>query len=178
MGYLVTGIDQNEEALEVARRHAPGATFVCIDLRQLGRLSGPFDGAAILWQSFGYFSAAENDAVLRSIAQLLRPGGRLLLDVFHPGYFRKHQGVRANPPAGVLRIEDRLEADGRLRSHITYQDGSEDLMDFEIFSPEELTDRASRQGLAVREACCWWNPDRPPDPEQPRYQLTLERPLG
>jgi SAM-dependent methyltransferase len=178
MGYVVTGIDRNREALQVARREAPGATFVCLDMRDLGRVSGPFDGAAILWQSFGYFSPAENDSVLRSIAQLLRPGGRLLLDVFHAEYFRRHHGVRASVPAGVLRIEDRLEADGRLKSKIKYQDGSEDLMDFEIYSPEELTDRATRQGFELREACCWWDPGRPPDPKEPRYQLTLERPIG
>ncbi|MDQ6883173.1 MAG: class I SAM-dependent methyltransferase [Candidatus Dormibacteraeota bacterium] len=173
-GYVVTGIDRDENGLTIARRLAPRATFERLDMRAIDRLAGPFDGALILWQSFGYFSTAQNDQVLRSIFALLRPGGRLLLDVFHPDYFRSRQGRRDKVPPGVLAIEDRIDGN-RLTSVITYADGSTELMDFEVFTPEQLTDRAASAGFHLLEACCWWDSARPPDPNQARYQLTLER---
>jgi SAM-dependent methyltransferase len=97
-GYDVTGLDRDPVVVDAARRAAPGVTVVCMDAREIKRLQGPFDGILILWQSFGYFSEPENVAELKSILQLLRPGGRLLLDVFHPDYFRTRQGVRSRTP--------------------------------------------------------------------------------
>jgi SAM-dependent methyltransferase len=135
-----------------------------------------FDGILLLWQSFGYFSAAENDQLLRNIWARLRPGGRFLLDVFHAEYFRRHQGRRPSLPKGVSSLEDRIAGD-RLQSRITYADGLEDIMDFEIFTPDQLAARAGAAGFRLVEACCWWDRDRPPDPEQSRFQLTLERPV-
>jgi hypothetical protein len=48
-------------------------------------------------------------------------------------------------------------------------------MDFEIFTPEQLAERATSAGFRLVESCCWWDQERPPDSEQPRFQLTLER---
>ncbi len=175
-GHVVTGIDRDENRLTIARRLAPGATFERLDMRAINGLPGPFDGALILWQSFGYFSTAQNDQVLRSIFAILRPGGRLLLDVFHPDYFRSRQGRRDKVPPGVLAIEDRIDGN-RLTSVITYADGSTELMDFEVFTPEQLTDRAARAGFHLREACCWWDARRPPSHTESRYQLVLARPV-
>jgi SAM-dependent methyltransferase len=174
LGYRVIGIDRDPDAIARARDRAPRATFHCMDMRALGRLSEQFDGVLLLWQSFGYFSPAENDQLLRNIWARLRPGGRFLLDVFHAEYFRRHQGRRSNLPKGVSSLEDHIVGD-RLQSRIRYTDGMEELMDFEIFTPEQLTVRAVAAGFRLVEACCWWDRDRPPDPEQPRFQLTLER---
>src|ERR1700674_2003892 len=145
-----------------------------LDVRAIGRLGEQFDGVLLLWQSFGYFSPKENDQLLRDIRVLLRPGGRLLLDVFHADYFRRHQGPRSKLPNGVSSLEDRVVRD-RLHSRIEYDDGTEETMDFEIFTPEQLAERAGRAGLRLVESCCWWDQGRPPDPGQTRFQLTLER---
>jgi len=174
LGYRVTGIDRDRDAVSLAQHRAPTAAFHCMDVRAIGRLGEQFDGVLLLWQSFGYFSPKENDQLLRDIRALLRPGGRLLLDVFHADYFRRHQGPRSKLPNGVSSLEDRVVRD-RLHSRIEYDDGTEETMDFEIFTPEQLAERAGRAGLRLVESCCWWDQGRPPDPGQTRFQLTLER---
>ncbi len=50
---------------------------------------GEFDAVVNWFTSWGYFSPAENDAVLRSFARALRSGGRLLLEVHNPGRLRR-----------------------------------------------------------------------------------------
>jgi SAM-dependent methyltransferase len=174
VGYRVTGIDRDQGAIALARHRATTATFHCMDMRAVGQLREQFDGVLSIWQSFGYFSAAENDQLLRDIWARLRPGGRLLLDIFHAEYFRRHQGRRATLTKGLSSLEDRVAGD-RLQSRIEYEDGEEEVMDFEIFRPEQLALRASAVGFRLLEACRWWDRDRAPDPEQPRFQLTLER---
>ena len=175
LGYRVTGVDRDPGAISLAQRRAPTATFRCMDMRAIGQLGEQFDGFLSLWQSFGYFSTAENDQLLRDIWGCLRPGGRFLLDVFRADYVRQHQGPRSKLPDTVLLVEDRLVGD-RLHSRIRYDDGAEETMDFEIFTPEQLTERAGSAGFRLVESCCWWDRQRSPDPKQPRFQLILERP--
>lgn len=174
LGYTVTGVDRDAAALAAAAVRVPGARFVRLDQREIGRVGGIYDAAVILWQSFGYFDGAGNDDVLRQLAALLRPGGRLALDVYHREYFARHQGRRADPRPGVAAIEDTLRGN-RLVSEIAYADGTRERMDFELFTPEELADRAARCGFAALGACCWWDAARPPDPDMPRFQLICER---
>jgi SAM-dependent methyltransferase len=174
LGYCVTGIDRDQNAISLAQRRSPTATFHCLDVRAIGQLRGQLDGVLLLWQSFGYFSRAENDRLLRDIWGRLRPGGRFLIDVFHADYFRRHQGPRSKLPNGVSWLEDRVVGD-RLHSRIRYDDGAEESMDFEIFTPEQLAERATSAGFRLVESCCWWDQRRPPDSGQPRFQLTLER---
>lgn len=173
LGYHITGIDRDRDAISLAQQRAPTATFHCMDMRAISQLGGQFDGVLLLWQSFGYFSPAENDQMLRDIWVRLRPSGRFLLDVFHADYFRRHQGPRSKLPNGVTLLEDRVVGD-RLQSRMRYDDGTEEAMDFEIFTPEQLIERAGGAGFRLVESCCWWDRRRPPDPGQPRFQLTLE----
>src|ERR1700694_589859 len=174
VGYGVMGIDRDQGAISLAQRRAPTARFRCMDVRAIGQLGEQFDGVLLLWQSFGYFPPAENDQLLRDIWGRLRPGGRFLIDVLHADYFRRYQGLRSKLPNGVSLLEDRVVGD-RLHSRIRYDDGAEEAMDFEIFTPGELADRAGGAGFRLVESCCCWDRKRPPDPKQARFQLTLER---
>lgn len=172
-GYEVTGIDRDEMVLEEARRRAPGATIHRLDLQNVACLNRRFDGALSLWQSIGYFDSATNDAVVEAVASLLRPGGRLLVDVYHPGHFATPL-CRNAPRADVQRSESRMDG-GRLRSRIVYEDGSLDEMDFEVFEPAALAEKFESFGLETLEMCCWWDRRRAPTPSEPRYQATFER---
>lgn len=135
-GYDVTGIDRDANAIEAARSSVPDASFVVLDQRDLASLEGSYDAALILWQSFGYFDAPTNDQVLADIASLLRPGGRLLLDLYHPRHFDQRVGRITNTRNPRCRaITNRLEGN-RLTSTIEYVDDTQELMDWELFESQ------------------------------------------
>ncbi len=174
-GYEITGVDRDAEAIEQARATIPAGTFVEIDQRDLRHLDGPFDAALILWQSFGYFDPAANDQVLADIGGVLRPGGRLLLDLFHPGYFEAHQGrtteVRDSRCAAITNTLD----GSRLTSAIEYADGNRESMSWELYTPAAISTRAARVGFQEIERCTWWDGTRAPSPAEQRFQVVLER---
>lgn len=174
-GYEVTGVDRDAAAIEEARGRVPAASFQVLDLRNLSSLSPGFDAAMILWQSFGYFDSAANDRVLEDIARLVRPEGRLLLDVYHPVFVETHAGMQTSVRAPGCRSITNTVVDGRLISTIEYDDGSSEEMDFELLDPDDLSERASQQGWLVVEACSWWDRSKPPSAQDQRYQLMLER---
>jgi SAM-dependent methyltransferase len=177
-GYEVTGVDRDPEVIAQAARRVPSGTFIQLDQRDLAVLDETFDAAMILWQSFGYFDAAANDQVLADIAGRLRPGGRLLLDIYHPGFVRANAGTQTNVRAADCRSIANIVTDNRLVSTITYLDGSIETMDFELLEPGDLAVRAAACGFRVIEACSWWDSRRPPSPSDPRYQLVLEHTRG
>ncbi|HMC51567.1 MAG TPA: class I SAM-dependent methyltransferase [Acidimicrobiales bacterium] len=177
-GYEVVGVDRDVRAIAQAARRVPTATFRVLDQRHLALLDDTFDAAMILWQSFGYFDAATNDQVLADIAGRLRPGGRLLLDLYHPGFVRANLGTQTAVRAPGCRSITNDVVAGRLISTLAYSDGALETMDFELFEPDDLVRRARRHGLALLEACSWWDGRRPPSAEDQRYQLVLDRTTG
>ena len=87
-GYRVTGIDKN---LAVAGEARLGDVEVYqLDMRWLCELPGSFDAVICMWASFGWFDDATD--VLEQMAEKMRPGGVLVLDVYDPVWFRGHQG--------------------------------------------------------------------------------------
>jgi len=174
-GYEVTGIDRDADAIERATNRVPSGSFLVLDQRHLASLSTQFDAAMILWQSFGYFDPATNDQVLRDVAGLLRQGGRLLLDLYHPGFVEAHAGTQTTVRAPDCRSITNVVESGRLISTIEYEDGSRESMEFELLDPDDLATRASRHGLSAIQACSWWDASRRPSAEDQRYQLVLQR---
>jgi SAM-dependent methyltransferase len=85
-GARVTGLDAHYGYLERARQDAArlgiGVEFVAGDMRELPWTSR-FDGVVIWYLSFGYFDDDANRQVLAGCHQALRPGGRLVLDLFN-----------------------------------------------------------------------------------------------
>jgi SAM-dependent methyltransferase len=173
-GYEVTGVDRDADAIERARTTIEGE-FMVLDQRDLRRLTGGFDAAMILWQSFGYFTPAENDQVLEDVHAIVRPGGRLLLDLFHPGYFETRQGrtTGVRDPR-CLAITNTVDGD-RLTSTIEYVDGTDESMDWELFTPDAISARAARVGFQEIERCSWWDEAREASPEEQRFQVVLLR---
>lgn len=85
-GFGVTGLDISPAQIARAERakEALGvnAAFVKADMRDMPG-GGPFDAILCVGTTFGYYDDEENRAVLRSLAAMLTPGGRLLLHVFN-----------------------------------------------------------------------------------------------
>jgi 2-polyprenyl-3-methyl-5-hydroxy-6-metoxy-1,4-benzoquinol methylase len=86
LGYSVTGVDNSPTFLELARAEAAmtgiAVEFVEADMRSLER-SADFDVVLCLSTSFGFFDDATNEDVARRIAHVLRPNGRLILQVMN-----------------------------------------------------------------------------------------------
>lgn len=92
LGYSLTGVDLAPRAIAIAREKLASqnlkADFICGDMRV--PLPDTFDGIVNLFTSFGYFEDdEENRSVLRSMRQMLRPGGFLVLDFLNERWVRE-----------------------------------------------------------------------------------------
>lgn len=111
-GLAVTGVDLMAPFLERARGDA-GALGVEVDYR-LGDLrdlpvTGPFDAVVCWFTSFGYFDDPDNRSVLRQFADVLAPGGSLVLETMHhDGFVRS---FTASPAAVVVERDDDVLVD-------------------------------------------------------------------
>jgi SAM-dependent methyltransferase len=85
-GMKVTGVDAAEFFLERAREHGSTAEYVHGDIRALP-VDGPFDVVLSWFTSFGYFDDDENRQVLSEYRRVLRPGGRLLIELHNHDEF-------------------------------------------------------------------------------------------
>lgn len=153
LGYEVLGVD-NDPAV---------SPKVLCDVRELDTLPAGFDAVINLWASFGYFDSPTNEAVLGSLARRLRPGGRLVLDVFNHEFFQGRDGERELRPGIVERSW--LE-NGRRHCVLDYGDGAVDVFDWQLYGPDELEQLGSRCGLSpvVRHA----------SPDEPHMRLVLQ----
>jgi SAM-dependent methyltransferase len=83
-GCRVTGLDSSAVFLDRARADAAAAgvsvEYVAGDMRQIP-WTGRFDRVINWSTAFGYFDDATNRAVLEGIVRVLRPGGRLAMDL-------------------------------------------------------------------------------------------------
>ncbi|HUH12830.1 MAG TPA: methyltransferase domain-containing protein [Longimicrobiales bacterium] len=173
-GYRATGIDVSVGALRAAKAAAPGARYLALDQRHIGRLPWRFDVAVVLWSSFGFGSRSTDAQTLEGVHQALRPGGRLLLDLYHPDWLAANQQDQVTDERGA--VIDRWLADGRLFHRIRYRDGAVDEIDFNVYRPGEIEELLRRAGFDVAAVLVWWKEDLAASAEFARYQVVAERP--
>lgn len=177
LGYEVLGVDRSEEALAVARVTYPDVEFRQLDMFELSSLNEEFDALLCLWQSFGYGDSIQNRDVLTEMRRRLRPGGRLLLDVYNAEAVkllpRRSEDVRNGRTVRTRRVL----GDRRLSVELRYSDSQQvDMYDWEIYTPSELTEIATEADLNHVLDCAWFDPTILPSPEDLRMQLLFERP--
>lgn len=174
-GYEVTGVERDAGAVAAARALAGGPTYVRADVRDYLPAAGTFDAAVVLSQSFGYFDPAANARLLTRWADALRPGGRVVLDLWNPEFFLPRQGQRTfDLPGGTVRETTRLDG-GRLFSRLEYPGGGQDAFEFQTFTGEEMTRLAASCGLTPVAACTNFDAACPPSADDPRIQFVLAR---
>jgi SAM-dependent methyltransferase len=190
-GYAVTGIDENEGLLARARQRwlendAPGLAaddaldprapvFRLHDMRAILVLGDTFDAVTCMWASFGFFDAATNESVLAQMAATVRPGGRILLDIYDRDFFARHAGRRTLERNGSAVVEEKSLEGDVLTVRLDYGGGAVDTFRWQVFTPAELQALAATHGLRAVSCCAGFQPDRTPAGEQPRMQLVLER---
>jgi D-alanine-D-alanine ligase len=95
-GYkYITVVDYSLVLLKIGAQEAASArcsiNFCRGNACEVGLAEGMFDAVLVLGNSFGYFEDdSRNQHILREICRLLRPGGKLLLDLVHSDYVRKY----------------------------------------------------------------------------------------
>ncbi|WP_121355392.1 class I SAM-dependent methyltransferase [Flavisolibacter nicotianae] len=90
-GFDVTGIDLSYNSIQDAKQHeTDNLHFYRHDMR-LPFWINYFDYAFNFFTSFGYFpTRREHDDAIRTIAQCLKPGGRILIDFLNVHYAEEH----------------------------------------------------------------------------------------
>ena len=78
-GFEVVGLDSSPGMIAVARRNFPEAEWVVADIRDLPEL-GRFDGV-MSWDGWFHLSVEEQRAALPRVAEMVKPGGALMLTV-------------------------------------------------------------------------------------------------
>lgn len=80
-GYHVTGVDQSEHMLKIAKQRCPSCTFVQGDLRSID-LTQTFDVAIIMWTTFNYLSSpSEAHLFFENVHKHLNSNGLLIINV-------------------------------------------------------------------------------------------------
>jgi D-alanine-D-alanine ligase len=90
----VTVVDYSQVLLRVGLKNAARVgcyvNFCRGDACELGLTDGVFDVVLVMGNSFGYFEDdRQNQRILQEICRLLRPRGKLLLDLIHSDYARQ-----------------------------------------------------------------------------------------
>jgi SAM-dependent methyltransferase len=176
-GYDVIGIDVNEEALDVARQTLrSNARFESVDMRRVASLEPEVDAFLSLWQGFGHFDDDENELVLRQVWQKLPAHGRLILDIYHRGFFEDHQGMRQTI-RGTTRVTERKRLIGnRLTVTLEYDDrDGVHVFDWRVYHPEEIVKLAERVGFECLIQCSHFDEPRSPGRSEPRMQFVFQR---
>ena len=81
-----------------------------------------------------------------------------------------HQGIVTLDRAGRKVVETKSMEERRLSVRLDYGDGEIDSFSWELFTPNELADRARRFGLHLVDACSGFDETTPPSAERPRFQ--------
>ena len=110
-GYRMTGLDNNALLLDRARRDASATgahpEYVEGDLRRLPFPDARFD-AVFNWRtSFGFFDDDGNQSQLREFSRVLRPGGRLAMDLHNHDDLVRRMPDRG-PLINILERDDDL----------------------------------------------------------------------
>jgi SAM-dependent methyltransferase len=171
----VTGVERDPVAIARARELAGGPNYVEADIHDHQPGIATYDLAIVMSQSFGYFDAAANRDLLQRIANGIRGGGRIILDLWNPEFFAAHQGQRdLQTPAGLVRETQRVEGN-RLFVRLDYPGGGQDDFEWQLFTATEMRSMAESVGLHLMIACTDFDAATKPSPENPRIQFVLPR---
>ena len=126
----VTGLDRSPVMLDRAGSSQNSCHLVRGDMRNLPFASESFDALTSLFSSIGYFDDEnENYRVLRNISDVLRVGGRFLIETVNREFVVRHSAPQQiYRPEGMTLIEERSFDPISSRTHVdvtVFQDGRE-----------------------------------------------------
>jgi len=112
LGCHVVGADRSEVLLAEARRRSGEGEwprFVHADYRDLPFEDASFDGVVNLFSSLGYWGEEGDTQALREFRRVLRPGGRLVVELMHRDFLMSYWAGKSwdDLPDGSLMLEER-----------------------------------------------------------------------
>ena len=146
----VTVVDYSQVLLRVGLRNATKVGcdihFCRGDACELGLADSIFDAVLVMGNSFGYFEDdSQNQRILREIYRLLKPRGKILLDLIHSDYarqqFKPSSWHEATKDVIVCRQRQLLAAGVLVREMVVSKQGGliRDITYFaRLFQPKEL----------------------------------------
>jgi ubiquinone/menaquinone biosynthesis C-methylase UbiE len=164
-GCHVVGLDTSSAFLDLARGDAAGLVargivapeYILGDMRRLPWREERFDCIINWFTSFGYFDDATNRTVLEEAERVLKPGGRLLIDLLNreaalahlqPSGVIEREGAymidqyRYDVPTGRMMVERVVIRNGQVRRMPWF---------FRLFTFSELRDWLVRVGFSAVE---------------------------
>jgi SAM-dependent methyltransferase len=174
-GYTVTGVERDAAAVAKAREMEGGPSYIQANVRDHQPEAAAYDLAIVMSQSFGYFDAAANRDLLQRLANGIREGGRILLDLWNPEFFAAHQDERDLQTAAGLVHETKRVENGRLFVRLDYPGGGQDNFEWQLFTAPEMRSLAESVRLHLTIACTDFDAATDPSPENPRIQFVLKK---
>jgi ubiquinone/menaquinone biosynthesis C-methylase UbiE len=158
-GYRAVGVDRSHALLDEARRrmgHERWPKLVAADYRELPFGDESFDAALNLFSSLGYLGDDEDTNVLREIRRVLRPDGRLVVEIMHRDRLVRHyrdQDWRLLGEGRLLleqRTFDAAEGVAQTTQTLIDTSGERDSRSFSVrvYSATELLGMLERAGFA------------------------------
>lgn len=176
LGYEVTGIDNSATAISAARANASSSNpkYELLDMRDVLSLNRRFDGVISMWQSFGYYDMDGNARIVELVAEVLREGGRFILDVYHRPFFEKTQGAGSARWVSPSVKEHVAMMGRRLWVQLDYEgDDTEEAFDWELFTPQELEHLGLKHNLRCSQVCANFDETQAPTENSKRVQLVF-----
>ena len=126
------------------------------DMRRLPVKDGALSGVCLWFTPFGYFSDAENRALMLGIGALLRHQGVLVMDYLNSDLVQRTLVPEDTVLRGGVKAESRraLEGDRLVKrmtlTRVTTGEERRVLESVRLYRPEELQEMAVRAGLRLR----------------------------
>ena len=161
-GCRVVGVDACEPSVRRARRkfrkEGLRGTFQVGDMRDL-RLPQEFNAVINWWGSFGYFDDEANKQILQGFADVLKPGGRVLIDQVNRERVLRQFLSRQVFRAHGIRIVTRNTWDPkrqRISGSWLFERGGERTRrrsSIRLYTPSQMETLMESAGLSVERVC-------------------------
>ena len=87
-GYAVTGVDLSKRSLAYARTKDHKTTYLLQNYLRLD-VNETFDAVTLIYCDYAALTPKERKTLLEQVCRVLKPGGRLIFDVFTHRYFQQ-----------------------------------------------------------------------------------------
>jgi 2-polyprenyl-3-methyl-5-hydroxy-6-metoxy-1,4-benzoquinol methylase len=183
-GYVVTGVDGTQAFVDIARQKAAEVGIsICFEQKDMRELTdvNQYDAVINMFAAFGYFSDDENASVLKRVANALRKGGYLLMDLLNRELMARSNLNRYwRHPSGEYVLSYKAElhhGTAKMKREVINQNTGEKLryeFDLRTYSLYEMESLLRSCGMQIK--ATFGNFDRTPyNPESPRLIVLAQK---